>query len=150
MARSLKISLYILSAFIIFVGSGIVAMIVMVGGGFSEPSIDEVLRITSPNQKLDAVFISENYHSTVPYVGKLFIVLRSHSVQNEEEYLRITNFDNIFLSWQDNTHLNVEYSDGMIHNFLNIYKLPNTYKNKFYNLDNQDTNIEIILNKIKK
>lgn len=106
---------------IIFVALPIISFIGCVEP--TDPTIEELARISSPDSTVDAVLLRKNFHATVPFIYEAYIVKANNKAGDEKDLiLKSDHMNNIQLKWKEPRFLEISYSSGRIWHFQNFWQ----------------------------
>jgi hypothetical protein len=82
---------------------------------------EELLRVTSPDSKVDAVLIRTGGPTTVGFSFKLFVVPRGVHPSKSGELLLADRVKNLTAVWQSPKRLELRYDEARIYSFSNFW-----------------------------
>ncbi len=83
---------------------------------------DEMIRINSPDSRVDAVLIRVNTGATTSYSYAVYIVPAGHQVDRKEELFRADNVDDLEIHWKQPQLLSIRYKKARIFHFSNFWQ----------------------------
>lgn len=99
-----------------------VAFFLMVGCG-NETLCDhtELLRITSPDNKVDAVLMRINCGATTAYSYKIYITPKGKSAEKSNPIFIADQLEGEIIEWYTSKHLTIRYKHARIFTFTNFW-----------------------------
>jgi len=88
--------------------------------GCRRPPALEVVRVTSPDQVVDAVLVTRAVGATVSTPHELSLVLRGEAVAGEP-LLKGDRFEELAVRWREPRFLEVRYKKGRVFAFANFW-----------------------------
>lgn len=79
----------------------------------------EILRITSPDNRVDAVLEEINCHTTTPFVYRLYIVPKGASIQKSYLVFHADHLEDETIQWLAPKLLEIKYKYARIYKFTN-------------------------------
>lgn len=93
--------------------------------GCSESSVceqSELLRVTSPDNRVDAILMRMNCGATTDYSYKVYIVPKTASTEKSNPVFVADKLDGELIEWSSPKHLLIEYRQARIFNFTNFWQ----------------------------
>ncbi len=85
-------------------------------------SLEEVERVTSPDNKVDAVIIKKNYGATASFIYDIYIVPKGKKVDLGKPEFRADHVEKLSLNWSQNKLLQIKYKNARIFHFSNFWQ----------------------------
>jgi hypothetical protein len=96
--------------------------LVMVSALSSPVAREELLRVKSPDARVEAVLVRTNAGATTPYGFKVFIVPAGGRWEPGHENFAADHVEKLATSWQQDRLLVVEYREARIYRFSNFWQ----------------------------
>lgn len=81
----------------------------------------ELLRISSPDNLLDAVIVESDCGATTSFTETVYIVPKSKGVSSDDVIFKADHVSDLSLYWVKNKLLEIRYSKARIFNFTNFW-----------------------------
>ena len=85
-------------------------------------SLEEVKRLTSHDNKIDAVIIKKNYGATSSYVYDLYVVPKGKNVDSKDAKFTADHIKELELIWLQDRLLQITYKKARIFHFSNFWQ----------------------------
>jgi len=98
-----------------------VGLVVVALAGCDSCIDEQVQRVASPDDTLEAVHIERNCHTTVPIVHGVYVVPKGQSPTAKQEVFNGDRTEGIVLRWSTPRDLAIEYTGGRVWRFTSYW-----------------------------
>jgi hypothetical protein len=91
---------------------------------------EEVLRLLSPDNQVEAVLIETNRGATTPLRYLLYLVSPGSSPSKHDLVLEAIHIEGFEIKWRESKFLEIRYKNARIYHFQSIWSSSSNYKYK--------------------
>ncbi len=105
---------------LLFLG-GVLGLTVILAG-CKKTEMAEVVRLVSPDEKVEAVLLVANPHATEPFYHYIYITPSGAKIKEDKYLFKVDHAGNLRAEWRENKVLEIFFDEARIYHFRNYWQ----------------------------